>query len=637
MSEPREPKVVRLRPGAAKPPTGGGRGVPEQDGDPIGEVLGEAFRGEAPPPDEPAVEQPADDIGPPPFTPLGCDGLSYSIMKHGGQVVELAAKEMAHNAIVGLCGDAGDGWLWKAFPQYDRDGDRVVGWALKAAVRYIIRECSKAGWFDPYEDYRGVGVWRYDPGRPPEPDDPPVIVHCGDVLWTGEVARGRLPRPQWFRPGRWGRHVYGGARPQMRPADAPATAAEVGELLALFGSWHWERREVDPVLLLGSIGAAMVVGALEWRPSIWLAGDKATGKSTLQRLLGWLLGDLPLRLADATEASVRQLLAGAARPVLVDELEATLDNTRAEALIRLAQLASQRDGGKVARGDAGSGRATLFNLDASFLFASTLRPPLPPAMLTRITVLALRELQATPEEREAIRVRVLAAAKLGPGIRRRMIDSWARYERALEAFYRQLAGAGHGSRAADQLGTLLACAWVLAEDGEADDPARLEAWCGQVSPAELQVRDDEMADHDRCALRLLSSREPGWSGGVQRPIAEMVTLALGLSPKNLTFDEGMDLPGMQRKAGRDLARLGLRVYPEKDGLPALLAVSNTCEGIGQIFAGTHWAGRSGATGVWVQALRRVKGAEATENPVRFGEVSTRAVLIPLDSLPLGGE
>ncbi len=71
-------------------------------------------------------------------------------------------------------------------------------------------------------------------------------------------------------------------------------------------------------------------------------------------------------------------------------------------------------------------------------------------------------------------------------------------------------------------------------------------------------------------------------------------------------------------AQRILASVGVRAvrddtYPNltlpAEKRPWFIAVSNSHEGTGSVFAGSHWQMRPGTQGVWVQSLRRLAGAQ----------------------------
>ena len=57
--------------------------------------------------------------------------------------------------------------------------------------------------------------------------------------------------------------------------------------------------------------------------------------------------------------------------------------------------------------------------------------------------------------------------------------------------------------------------------------------------------------------------------------------------------------------------------------PHYLAIANAHAALAQLFTNTHWAGKSGALGVWVQALRRVPGALIPRKPIWMSGMALR--------------
>ena len=81
---------------------------------------------------------------------------------------------------------------------------------------------------------------------------------------------------------------------------------------------------------------------------------------------------------------------------------------------------------------------------------------------------------------------------------------------------------------------------------------------------------------------------------------------------------------------------GLKVL-WREGVP-WVAIANQHSGLGALFERSHWAGKSGTSGVWAQAFRRLEGAERSKSAVRFGAYTARATLVPIATmLPEGGE
>lgn len=541
-----------------------------------------------------------------PVTPLGLAADVRFYLDCENQLIALAARDHSRLGLQGLFG-RGFEFLYRKWPRVSKEGD-VVGWRPELAAQALMAACADKGVWDPGQRERGRGAWRGDDGE--------LILHLGDRVLiypaSPDPERQHVSRP----PGLIERYVYPTAEHMAGPAPAetPGVASVGEEVLKLLETWAWRRGELDAVLMLGWVGAAIVGGALNWRPCAWVTGGKATGKSTLQGVLSRLLGDAVMRVADASAASIWQTLKHQTLPVVFDELEAEEDNRRVLAVVKLARLAAS--GGKMARGGENH-RAVEFTIQSCFLFSSILMPPLLGQDRSRIAVLELRELEegSAPPSVSASRLR-----ELGTLLRRRMVTAWPRLERALAWFRAALAQAGHSARGADQFGTLLACADVLLFDNEVE-PATANAWIEQMRAAAMSEVADDMRDEERCLQHMLTTHVDPFRNGVRSALAEWITRAAGRLP-------GSD----EREAQRVIGAFGLAVRQEKGGAK-WLAVANYHAGLAIIFAGTHWAGRSGALGVWVQALRRLPGAERTETPIYFGGGTGRATLLPLELVP----
>ena len=144
----------------------------------------------------------------------------------------------------------------------------------------------------------------------------------------------------------------------------------------------------------------------------------------------------------------------------------------------------------------------------------------------------------------------------------------------------------------------------------------------QLQAPVLSQIDPDVRDGIRCRDHLLSQAVDPERNGTRRSVAEWIELAS--QPSGLERGADYDI------AVRMLGLLGLRVV-YKNG-HNYLAVANQHSGLNGIFAGTHWAGKSGATSVWVQALRRLKDAKPSAQAIRFGAYTSRATLIPLSEI-----
>lgn len=601
------------------------------------------------PPPRPEDNQGSGDPPPPPsaplpdglpVVPLGLTGDQYHYLDDNRQLRTLKAEKHGHLNLRALFGRHTH--LLKAhWPRKKQNRDsgewETVGWKPEELADALMRACAAAGIWSPFGRVRGVGSWAHDDGR--------LVLHCGDQVLIGPAA---LPGDaaiaadqmmmQVLRPGVLGRHVYPAAEPQPRPWDQAVDAAPAAALLARLRTWAWKRPELDAHLMLCWIGAGLLGGALDWRPSAWVTGDKSTGKSTLHQLIERLLGaHARVGGVSVSAASIWQTLGYACLPVCVDQLEADEDNRSAKRVIELARDAAS--GGVIMRGGADH-NAVQFHARSCFLFSSVLIPPMRGAEKSRLAIL---ELQPLPEGAPAPVLDLAELGELGRKLRRRLLDQWPRFAQTFRVYRAALAAAGHGGRSGDQFGTLLACGDLLLSDAvpaESDDG--VQEWVAALAPTLLPELLGQEADHAKCVDHLTSWVQE--VRGVMRPLASLIAEAAYRELDEHPPPDPELLPHVIEQQQKDRARaaaavllpLGLKVVCREGAW--YLAVANSHQGVARIFQQSHWAGQSGATGVHVQALRRVPGAIDAPANLRFGAKAYRAVLVPLDAVlgPEGG-
>jgi hypothetical protein len=573
-----------------------------------------AVKPTSPPPDD--GDQVAEDGLPPdcPVRPLGKDGRVRYYLDADRQLVALPDRDHSRLGILALFGQRAE-LLYSYWPRHDKNGN-VTGWRPELASENLMAACSRQGVWDAKERQRGRGAWLGEAGE--------LVLHTGTHVMTFPATSNPYRDHTSDRAGLVGHYVYSAAAAVGMPSTEPAEAGPNGaadRLLAVLRSWNWRRGEMDAVLMLGWIGAAMIGGALKWRPMVWLTGGKGTGKSTLQDLLRAVFGGALIQTADTTSAGLYQTLRHQTLPIAVDELEAEEDNRRNTAVVRLARLAAS--GALMLRGGQDHA-ATEFVVRSSFLFSSILIPPLTGQDRSRISVLELDELQ---DDAPVPKIDGKVWGAVGNELRRRLVDGWQRLAGVLDQYRTALQEAGHAARAADQLGTLLAVADVLLADDLA--PGDADVWVSKLNASELADAAENSRDEDRCLALLMSTPVDVFRGGARRSIGEWVRQAAGI--------EGDEEGDSQRVLGTYGLKL-LQPTPangEHGAWPMMLAVANYHKGLAPVFADSHWKGTAGTMGVWVQALRRLPGAVRPSKPLYFAGATSRAVAIPLSVvLPL---
>jgi hypothetical protein len=563
--------------------------------------------------DKPAVSHedasaPYDITFPPdcPIEPLGINGDDVYFLDQKRQLAVLKSDKLNMGTIRALFGNLQElkYAYWPRFSKPDENGRcKVNGWRPEQAADCLYAEASRKGLWDVLERVRGPGCWRDADGK--------LVMHCGDLLFHDGQA---------MTPRQIGRHVYPSAPAGPHPMMKTATTKEIEQLLTLLKTWSWRRPDVDPYLLLGWIGASIMGGALKWRPLVWVTGDKAMGKSTLHDVIKGVLGPGGIvNSTDATAAGLWQTVGHASIPVALDEIEAEQDNRKAQNIIKLARQAAS--GGQTLRGGSDHKNAS-FTVRSCFLFSSILIPPMLGQDISRMAVL---ELDKLPEKAKPPSLDEKMLEQIGAAIRARIMQQWDRFPDLLLTWQTQLVQAGHSGRSADQFGTLLACYDLLTSDYEPDTEAK-EKWSLRLAKQGLAECEQDIADHERCISYLMTTQLDLYRSGERRTVGSWIIQAAGKDKVNYHTKDIED-------ANKALGNVGLMVKElstrgASGGFKYhVLYVANDHQGLAGLFANSHWSGNSGTNGVWVQAMRRVKGAQADQQ--RFNGLKKRCTAIPL--------
>lgn len=548
-----------------------------------------------------------DDLGLPPdcpVRPLGMDGDVVFFIDANGQLQSTTPSSFGQGFVQMLFGDR-QNFLYWAWPRFNKAKD-VDGWRAEKVREHFYAAASRKGLWKSVEKVRGLGAW---PGRNGE-----LILHCGEALYidgelhpTGEIDGHFYPRrPTTFFP----------AAEAVSDDDNPAH-----DVLTALRSWSWGRPDVDPLLILGWIGVALLAGALPWRPSMFLVGDRGTGKSSLQAVLKAIFGPAIVSTPDTTPAGIYQHIGSDALPIAVDELEADGDNRRASAVVKLARLAAS--GGLMLRGGQDH-QGIEFQARSTFLFSAINRPPLPAQDLSRLALINIGKLDPA----KLTSAPTLADADtIGPRLLRRMADNWSDFDKLYEEYRTAMRSGGHDSRGQDTFGIFLTCAHMLLGDEGLEREGlpfeTLEPWAHTLAAETLQEVEDAQDNWQACLQHLLTSRVEAWRNGQRQTVGALLD-AMG-SP-----EEGLTFAGCQA----ELAQAGLGLMaPGTIASGYVLAVPNSGPLIASLFKGTPWGGE-GHLGVWGPALRQgpanVVVSEKGKNRARINGVQLRCTMIVLD-------
>lgn len=507
-----------------------------------------------------------------PVVPLGKDGTISYLIDTLGQLTAVDAATWSKKIIIDLFALSPNYPYW-AWPRYNAKTLTINGLEADEACACLVNAAARRGLFNPVDRVRGRGGWTDRAGR--------FIWHSGEHLWT--VDGGRLLAAA---PGEIDGVFYPRRPPIVTPWEEPVDTDDTPahQLLADLGSWTLERTALDPVLVLGWLGCAFMGGALPWRPTLFVTGDRGVGKSTLQSVVKGILSDALHATADTTAAGIYQRINQDCLPVAVDELEADADNRKVIAVLKLARLAAS--GAMMFRG--GQDHAGVeFRAMNCFLFGAINPPPLAPQDRSRMAIVNLGRLDKGKTGGSEPRVSEVT----GRMLLRQLMQAWPRFRPALDGWRRVLWGAGLDARAQDTYGTLLAVAELLLGPEameEAGLPVTDELRIGQAIREATAAERAEQKDNWRGALEhLFGSAIDAWRGG-ERPMVGAVLEDLRSGELALKF------------ARERLAAAGLGLRDKGQAAPGYaLAVPADHPQLAKLYAGTVWG-----AGVWAPALRQ---------------------------------
>jgi len=533
-----------------------------------------------------------------PVTPLGklatLSGTTYFFLDTLGEVAVLS-ENAGKGHITSLFGGRPLYLTW-AWPRFGKGGV-VTGYAAEDARDDLFAACTYCGTFELEDRVRGRGAWRDDDGR--------LIYHAGDAIWID----GR-----WKPPGSHGRFIYPG-RPKIgRPAprmEASGDGSPGDVLLKGLRSWNWERPDLDPRLALGWLMTAMVGGALEQRPVIYVTGGEGSGKSTLQKLFRLLMNGALLATSNTTQAGIYQKVKQDSVAVMVDELEAKEDTRTTDKILELARVAYSGD--KMQRGGK-DGVGQEFSVMSSFLFSSIAVPAIDAQDASRMAILMLRERVARDTVLEDLGLREATKVQaIGRQLLKRIVawfdkpagEDWSAL---LAQFKAGLIAVGHNDRSADTFGALAAACHAALEDGM-PDAVELQLWQGLLKASDLvetsgkertwrrafmhliEVQPEQLrTNRHRSVGSVLAAWKGNFTPGFVGDTASLEDVIYTLKNFGMTVSWGKDQYGQALPDDWDNARLFI---PAKH------------PGLNVLFAGTPWAGRMGTPGPWTGVLKQM--------------------------------
>lgn len=228
------------------------------------------------------------------------------------------------------------------------------------AVDWLMSSCRARGFFAPTM-VRGRGVARDGGG---------IVANLGDRL---VIIKDNKRQVINIGNQRDFDNVYKVGKPLEYKGKKMLAASDVAQLTAGLDRLSWAHKD-SPKILTGWLVAALVGGALRWRPHCWISGASRSGKTWLMdNVIRPILGGFCIfATAKTTEAGVRGELNSESIPVVFDEAESEnkIEKARLQGVIDLARQASSDDGARIIKGVMGGEGTNVHYCRSCFLFAS---------------------------------------------------------------------------------------------------------------------------------------------------------------------------------------------------------------------------------------------------------------------------
>lgn len=557
--------------------------VARSDGD---QAVLDAFK-DVPAPEIEAVIEDCDNLAL--IRPLGHNKGIYSFFPSAaGQIVNLKASEMSRIQNLYLLGSRS---FWEGI--YNIDGKSPDSKICALASAHLMDACHKVGVFQQ-ENLRGVGAWIDDDGR--------TVINCGDVIVD---SNGASTKPSEYV----GSHVYESGHKIIDMKTIPLEDAESKKLRHICSQISWKKEQYAD-LLAGWLVVSAVGSALKWRPHIWLTGRAESGKSTvIDEIIKPALGNVALKRDGGTsEPGIRKAIGTSGRPFILDEAEAESATQQAD-MQKILFLARRASSGGVVENAYAS-----FNVRSAFCFAAIIPSVSEVADAGRITLLELQR-DERPDRSDRFQALIsLIHETLTPEYSKRLlartINNLPTLLKNIEVFGRAASDAFGNKRSGDQIGPMLAGAYMLETtklitSKEAKEYILSKNW---------DFHKDNYADSDSSKLlqNIMTARIKYDCEGMTREstIGELVEISVDTSNiKN-------------KMAIMALAPYGLKVLDEN-----LLAISNQSPALKRLLQNTPYSN-------WSRTLGDYPEAGNNENkPVRFmAGLVNKCKTIPLDDI-----
>ncbi len=428
------------------------------------------------------------------------------------------------------------------------------------------------------------------------------------------------------------RNIYiqeGANEPPPYRSVAQAEFVEaIQQALKDLNTWNFQNKTY-PLLVLGWVLAQVFLGALEYRPTLWIHGSFQSGKSHLLTYIKGLFGGYAWLAPSGTASSaagVLQSLKRAGFPCLLDEGEnnATEIGDR-QHLLRLIELSRV---GYSAKGESRKGtadqRGKTTSANVSFAFVAIAELGLEPADLSRAIRVFTAKNEKWSENGRADPPKPVE--DVDQIIFWGMVKRWPIYRnhlRRIKEVWNQLTLGD--AREPDTYGTALA---AITASGLFGDDVDVEGFVKHVvQELQEQLTDNRADSSDADALLTTLCSRPvrlelddgDRVNARTSSVAEIVGAIAARVLDNVSARDERD--SLARNAGLGVIERQGELY---------LAIPKSNATLAKLLSGTRW----GSDKAWVGSVKQLLGPTAKAEPAHIGGTKLRCYQIPIKQLPI---
>lgn len=224
----------------------------------------------------------------------------------------------------------------------------------------------------------------------------------------------------------------------------------------------------EKYLFLGWIIFALVGGAFDWRPHIWLTGESGAGKTSSIKFIEKILSSSVIKeTGSSSEAGIRQKIKVSTLPILIDELENMDDKTNANLKAIKALIRQASSGTRVSKGTTNHSGVD-FAIQSMFCVGSISPQIAENADLTRFAIINFdKSAQGSMghwTETESMMNEILTPEYVNQ-LKYFLATNIHKIVDSVKTAYKCFSGLGHDSRTTQLYATLSMGAFICANNG----------------------------------------------------------------------------------------------------------------------------------------------------------------------------